>query len=697
MRKTPVLIFVLALTLGGAGCEEKTATQIIVAVATNLSVPKEMDNFDLKVERQGKAKASQNYVLDPGKPDSYELPATLAITAGSDFTTPVTFTITGKKGNKEIISRVARLSFIEGRVLLLKIDLLRSCLGKTCDKGQTCAAGACGSPDVDASKLPEYSKAGAFSSPEAGVIVDAAVDGPGPDAAKPDVGADLGSPDVGGDATPDVALDQALPDMAPDVALPDSTPAGSITVTAPTGGSHAAGAKVTITWSSTGSFGDVDIDLFRGTKKESTIAQNLPNSGSFTWTIPAHQGRASTYLIKVTATKYASISGASTYFTIDNWQYRVVVTIDASAVKTSLTNYPLAVTLDKATFTYANALSSGADVRFSTSKSLSGTFDLPHWVQKWDPTGTSVVWVNVPQITAGATKDIHLFYGRAGATSASDMAKTFPKSYVSTGVMSLGGTFTYDWFELKATHVLTLNPGKPLIIKARRIVIDGAIKGDGMGDVGGKTSGQVGSGVGAGGSGVSAGGGGGAYGGPGGIGGHDDNDTPGKGGLPFGGKDTPGINMGSGGGAGAGPMAAAAGAGGGSLSLQARDIVVSGTISMNGQAGSVSDTCGGGGAGGGVLLQGDTVSAAGTISVQGGNGGSSTLTNNDGGGGGSGGRVKVFYDSNLTNKVTVVASGGAGGKYGTKSHGAPGGNGTSHFGQTTFEDAKVTLGGENTL
>ncbi len=699
MRKTPVLFVALALALAGAGCEEKKATQIIVAVATNLSVPKEMDNFDLKVERQAKVKASQNYVLDPGKPDSYELPATLAITAGEDFTTPVTITITGKKGNKEVISRVARLSFVEGRVLLLKIDLLRSCVGKTCSgKGQTCVAGACGSPAVDATKLPDYTKGGAFSNPEAGVIVDAAVDGPGPDAASPDAGADKGTPDKGGDTAPDASVDQALPDMTPDMAQPDSVPAGSIKVTAPTGGSHAAGGKVTITWSSSGSFGNVDIDLYLGTKKESTIAQNLPNSGSFIWTIPAYQARASTYLIKVTASKHASINGASTYFTIDNWQYRVTVSIDGTKLKASLTNYPVAVTLDKGTFSYANALSSGADLRFSSKKALSGTFDLPHWVQKWDPSGTSVVWVNVPQIAAGGTKDIHLFYGRAGATSTSDQAKTFPKSYISSGVLSLGGTFTYDWFELKASHVLTLNPGKPLIIKARRIVIDGTVKGDGMGDLGGKTSGQPGAGQGAGGSGVSAGGGGGAYGGAGGLGGHDSNDVPGQGGQPFGGKDTPGVNMGSGGGAAAGPKASAGGAGGGSFTLDGRVIAVTGTITMNGAAGSVNDTCGGGGAGGGVLLKGDTVSVAGTISVQGGNGCDSTLSNNDdGGGGGSGGRVKVFYDSKLSNKVTLVTNGGTGGKFGSKAYGAPGGSGTSHFGQTAYDDAKVTLGAENKL
>lgn len=692
----------LALVAAGAGCSAEKATQIVVAIATNLSVPKELDSVDLLLERKGQVKANLNYILDPNKPGFFELPATVAIHAGKDPSIPITITLSGKKGNAEVVTRKARLAFIEGRILLLKMDLLWSCVQqhKKCGTDQTCTDKGCVSMNVDPGKLPDYSTDKAFSSPEAGAV-DAAVDLPAGDLggdAVYDAGPDGPGPDEGsGDGKMETSADLPTPDISPDVTQPDTAPTGTITVTAPTGGSHAAGSKLTITWTSTGSVASVDIELYRGTKKESTVAQKVPNGGSFIWTIPAYQPRDSTYLIKVVSAQNSSVTGASPYFTIDNWQYRVSVTIDATKSTSALTNYPLAISLTSTTFTYGNAKSDGADLRFSSSKTLSGTFDLDHWIQKWNPTGSSVVWVNVPSIPAGSTKDIHLFYGRSGATSTSSKSKTFPKMFISTGGLSLGGSFTYDWFELKAGHTLTLNSQKSLSITARRIIIDGTVQGTGLGSLGGKLIGQLGAGLGGGGVGASAGGGGGAYGGNGGKGGHDNNDVPGQGGKACGSKDSLAILMGSGGGAGTGPQGKPAGNGGGAVTLSARDVVVSGTITMDGTMGASGDTCGGGGSGGGVLIQGDDVSLSGGLSVKGGDGGSGPGTASDGGGGGGGGRVKVFYESNLSNKAIVSSTGGNGGKFGTVSFGSAGGGGSSHFGQTKFGVTTVALGVEKKL
>ena len=694
------LCFGLAL-MAGAGCSADKATQIVVAVATNLSVPKEMDSFNLKLERGGQVKANLNYVLDPQKPNSFELPATVAIHAGEDPSIPITVTVTGKKANADLVQRRARLAFVAGRILLLKMDLLRSCVPKfdQCGKDQTCTAEGCVSMNLDGAKLPDYSSRGAFASPEAGAA-DAMADLPVSDLALDsarDAGLEGPGPDAGADSGADAAADLMIPDTSPDVATPDMAPTGTITVTAPTGGSHAAGAKLVINWTSTGSVPTVDIEIYRGTKKESTIAQDLPNGGSFNWTIPAYQPRDSIYLVKVLSSKNSAVSGASPFFTIDNWQYRISVTIDATKATSSLSNYPLAISLSPTSFPYSNAMSSGGDLRFSSSKNLSGAFDLAHWIQKWDTTGTSVVWVNVPQITAGATQDIYLFYGKSGASSTSSKATTFAKMFVSAGAMTLGGSFVYDWFELKAGHTLTLNALKPLSITARRIIIDGDILGTGLGNEGGKSAGQAGAGTGGGGAGVNSGGGGGGYGGPGGAGGYDNSDTPGASGPAFGSKDSAAISMGSGGGAGTGAAGQPGGDGGGAITLAARDVEIGGSITLDGTAGKSGDTCGGGGSGGGILIQGDDVSLTGSLSVGGGAGGDGAFTNNDGGGGGSGGRIKIFYDSNLTNKASTNTTGGAGGKYGDLSHGVAGASGTSYTGQLTHGVTTVTLGSENKL
>ena len=703
MRTNVILCAALAVVAAASGCAEEKATQIVVAVATNLSVPKEMDSVNVHIGYKGAVKANLNYNLDPGKPNSFELPATVAIHAAKEPKVPITITVTGKKASTDVVARTATLSFVEGRILLLKMDLLRSCVKqyKTCSTGATCTAKGCVSSNVDASKLPDYTGKAAFTSPEAGVVVDAASDLTGDMVgdASGDAGADGPMADVGQDAKPDTAVDLPAPDITPDITVPDTAPSGTITITAPTGGSHAAGSSLSITWTSTGSFGNVDIDLYKGTKKESTIAQSLPNGGSFIWKIPASQPSASTYLIKVVATKTPSISGASTYFTIGNWQYQVVVNVDASKATSSFTNYPVAISLSSSSFSYSNAMNNGADLRFSSSKTLTGTFDLPHWIQKWDPTGTSVLWVNVPVITAGSTKDIYLFYGKSGATSTASKTKTFPKMFVSTKALSMGGNLTYDWFELTAAHVLTLNAQKPLSITARRLIIAGTIQGTGLGNLGGTSMNKQGTGAGGGGGGFAAGGGGGGYGGKGGNGGWDDTgDNFGLSGKANGIKDTTTIQMGSGGGAGSGSAGVnPGGTGGGAVTLLARDVVISGTIALDGGQGSVGDTCGGGGSGGGVLIQGDDVSVTGTLSAQGGAGGSAASTFNDGGGGGGGGRVKVYYDSKLENKAIITTAGGAGGKWGNKSFGLAGDPGTIHFGKTTYGEVSAALGAEKKL
>jgi len=178
----------MALTLAAlaAGCSKEKATQIVVAMATNLSVPKEMDNISFKVEQRNTVKADLNYTLKPQDPGSFELPATVAIHAGKDPSIPITITVTGEKNNKTVVTRRARLPFIEGRILLLKMDLLRSCAGRSCPTNQTCTEKGCVSMDVDPKELPDYHQSKAFLSPEAGAgdaaPPDASLDAPMPDA-----------------------------------------------------------------------------------------------------------------------------------------------------------------------------------------------------------------------------------------------------------------------------------------------------------------------------------------------------------------------------------------------------------------------------------------------------------------------------------------------------------------------------------
>jgi len=86
-------------------------------------------------------------------------------------------------------------------------------------------------------------------------------------------------------------------------------------------------------------------------------------------------------------------------------------------------------------------------------------------------------------------------------------------------------------------------------------------------------------------------------------------------------------------------------------------VIISGTISVNGDDGIVDANDGaGGGAGGGVLVIAGTLTQTGRILASGGDGG----VVDDGGGGGGGGRIKLLYVQGTVTRRALVADGGRG-------------------------------------
>jgi cysteine-rich repeat protein len=180
--------------------------------------------------------------------------------------------------------------------------------------------------------------------------------------------------------------------------------------------------------------------------------------------------------------------------------------------------------------------------------------------------------------------------------------------------------------------------------------------------------------------------GGGAYGGAGGSG-------PGlSGGQPYGTPDGADIEMGSPGrgffievpgfdGAACDDLvgfSSAGGGGGGCVQLAAPDILISGSVLANGEAGDIArDSAapaivdgGAGGSGGGILLRGSRISleAGAIVHARGGRGGTGATYNRggdgdqcigNGGGGGSGGRIKMFGET-ISNASAVDTRGGDG-------------------------------------
>jgi len=85
---------------------------------------------------------------------------------------------------------------------------------------------------------------------------------------------------------------------------------------------------------------------------------------------------------------------------------------------TPTSDYQIMIDLNAGNFNYANAKSAGEDIRFTDVENN----QLSYWIQEWNSSGTSKVWVKVPD---SGTKYIKMHYGNPSAIDNSDGNNTF--------------------------------------------------------------------------------------------------------------------------------------------------------------------------------------------------------------------------------------------------------------------------------
>lgn len=334
------------------------------------------------------------------------------------------------------------------------------------------------------------------------------------------------------------------------------------------------------------------------------------------------------------------------------WQYVAPIQVSNTS-GSAYANYQVVIVYNTQTPIAAGRMrADGGDIRFTD-----GTCNnfLPYWIEGGLNTPFTLIWVRVPALPVAGTT-LYMYYGNPGAAPASNFPAVFPNVYTLNTTINSSTTISADWIDIQAGGVINVQPGQPLTLQARRIIMNGTINGNSMGN--GPAAGPGAGGSGGGG----VGGGGGGHGGPGGSGGS------GNGGVTYGTPTGADFNLGSGGGGSdCGPTAA----GGGAVRMIGAAIIdVNGTINMDGQA-AATCCCGanseaaGGGSGGAILLEGEFIRGAGTLNANGGNGGNSD--NKEGGGGGGGGRVKRRFvvQDQYTGPIAVNgAAPGTGGQSG---------------------------------
>ena len=101
------------------------------------------------------------------------------------------------------------------------------------------------------------------------------------------------------------------------------------------------------------------------------------------------------------------------------WNYRREITIANSGG--ALTDYQVLVKLTTTNFDYSKANTDGSDLRFTN---YANTVKYNYWIEEWDASGESMIWVNVPSVPVGNLK-MYMWYGNSAANSESDGDVTF--------------------------------------------------------------------------------------------------------------------------------------------------------------------------------------------------------------------------------------------------------------------------------
>ena len=99
----------------------------------------------------------------------------------------------------------------------------------------------------------------------------------------------------------------------------------------------------------------------------------------------------------------------------DRFAYHLPIGLDGYTREETLTNFPVLVVLDHAitNFDYRTFASTEAiDLRFTDAD---GITLLNYEIERWDPTGASTLWVQVPALSSNQT--IHAYWGNPGAAS----------------------------------------------------------------------------------------------------------------------------------------------------------------------------------------------------------------------------------------------------------------------------------------
>ncbi|WP_438029365.1 hypothetical protein [Sorangium sp. So ce233] len=159
---------IVALACGGCSAQD----EIVVAISTDLALPKDFDVLQVQVFEGGDRKFEQAYERLGEADPAARLPATIGFYSASGGGESIRIKVSARVGDalgpvRILREAVTRIPKDRVALLTLPLDFLCDDSGRSeetgdvvstfCEEGQTCVAGACVSSQIDSSALPDYS------------------------------------------------------------------------------------------------------------------------------------------------------------------------------------------------------------------------------------------------------------------------------------------------------------------------------------------------------------------------------------------------------------------------------------------------------------------------------------------------------------------------------------------------------------
>ncbi len=122
-----------------------------------------------------------------------------------------------------------------------------------------------------------------------------------------------------------------------------------------------------------------------------------------------------------------------------SWLARRKITFSNSTLSGNLTDFPVLVSVTSSQIDYAKTQNNGQDIRFVDAD---GTTPLSYEIEKWDESGTSLIWVKVPTLSNNNTDYIYMYYNNTSVADNQSSTSVWDSSHRAVWHLPNGTTLS---------------------------------------------------------------------------------------------------------------------------------------------------------------------------------------------------------------------------------------------------------------